>query len=177
MSRVANNPIDLPDGVKASVVDGVVTVKGGKGEAVLTLNPSVGVDKDDEVLRVSAKLNSRASRAMAGTTRALVNNMVQGVSQGWERKLQLQGVGYRAQSKGRVLNLQLGFSHPIDFKLPEGVEVTTPSQTEIVVSGVDKQLVGQVSAEIRSFRPAEPYKGKGVRYMDERVRRKEAKKK
>ena len=177
MSRVANNPIDLPDGVDASIVDGVVTVKGGKGEAVLILNPFVVVDKGEEMLRVSAKSDSRASNAMAGTTRALVNNMVLGVSRGWERKLQLQGVGYRAQSKGRVLNLQLGFSHPIDYELPDGVGVTTPSQTEIIVSGVDKQLVGQVSAEIRNFRPPEPYKGKGVRYVDERVRRKEAKKK
>jgi large subunit ribosomal protein L6 len=177
MSRVANNPIDLPDGVDASVANGVITVKGSKGEAVLTLNSVVEIDQQEEVLRVSAKSHSRAAKAMAGTTRALVNNMVLGVSVGWQRKLELQGVGYRAQSKGRILNLQLGFSHPIDFELPEGVDVATPTQTEIVVSGVDKQLVGQVSAEIRSFRPPEPYKGKGVRYADERVRRKEAKKK
>ena len=177
MSRVANNPIDLPDGVDASVANGVITVKGSKGEAVLTLNSVVEIDQQEEVLRVSAKSHSRAAKAMAGTTRALVNNMVRGVSVGWQRKLELQGVGYRAQSKGRILNLQLGFSHPIDFELPEGVDVATPTQTEIVVSGVDKQLVGQVSAEIRSFRPPEPYKGKGVRYADERVRRKEAKKK
>ena len=123
------------------------------------------------------KSKAREAFALAGTTRALVSNMVLGVTQGWERKLLLQGVGYRAQAQGKKLNLQLGFSHPIEYLLPEGIDVVTPSQTEIVVSGVDKQLVGQVSAEIRAFRPPEPYKGKGVRYADEHVRRKEAKKK
>ena len=177
MSRVANSPIALPDGVEAKVDARQVTVKGGKGEAKLALNADVSVSQEDNVLTFSAVSNARTARAMAGTTRALVNNMVIGVSQGWERKLELQGVGYRAQARGRTLNLQLGYSHPIDYALPDGVDVATPSQTEIVVTGVDKQLVGQVSAEIRAFRPPEPYKGKGVRYADERVRRKEAKKK
>lgn len=177
MSRVANNPVELPDGVEASVAGSLVTVKGGKGEASLAVNSQVQVTQEDNVLTVAASSGARSARAMAGTTRALVNNMVIGVSQGWERKLELQGVGYRAQARGRSLNLQLGFSHPVDYALPDGVDVATPSQTEIVVTGVDKQLVGQVSAEIRGFRPPEPYKGKGVRYADERVRRKEAKKK
>ena len=125
----------------------------------------------------AACAGGKAAAALAGTTRALVANMVTGVSEGFERKLQLQGVGYRAQAQGKKLNLQLGFSHPVEYELPEGIEVSTPSQTEIVVTGINKQLVGQVSAEIRAFRPPEPYKGKGVRYEGERVRRKEAKKK
>ena len=177
MSRVANNPIELPKGVEAKIGAGTFSVKGGKGEASMQVHPDVKIDQEDNILKVSANSGSRAARALAGTMRALMNNMVHGVSDGWERKLELQGVGYRAQARGKTLNLQLGFSHPVDYQLPDGVDVTTPSQTEIIVSGVDKQLVGQVSAEIRAFRPPEPYKGKGVRYADERVRRKEAKKK
>lgn len=177
MSRVANNPISVPSGVDVSIADGQVKVKGGKGSLELRLHAAVQLANDDGVLKVAARDGSREAQAQAGTTRALVNNMVVGVSEGFEKRLILNGVGYRAQSKGKSLNLQLGFSHPIDYALPDGVTVETPSQTEIIVSGVDKQLVGQVSAEIRAFRPPEPYKGKGVRYSDERVRRKEAKKK
>ena len=177
MSRVANNPISVPDGVEVTLSDDAVTVKGTKGTASLNVVPSVEVQQQDNVLSVRARSGDRSAKALAGTTRSLVNNMVIGVSTGFEKRLQLQGVGYRAQAQGNRLNLQLGFSHPIDYQLPEGIEVQTPSQTEIIVTGVDKQLVGQVSAEIRAFRPPEPYKGKGVRYLDERVRRKEAKKK
>ncbi len=142
----------------------------------LTLHKSVAVEQKDGVLNVAPKTDSRGDWAMAGTFRALINNMVQGVSSGFEKKLSLIGVGYRAQAQGKTLNLNLGFSHPIDYSVPEGVTVETPSQTEIVVSGCDKQKVGQVAAEIRAYRPPEPYKGKGVRYVDEYVARKEAKK-
>jgi large subunit ribosomal protein L6 len=159
-------------------VDGQhISVKGSKGELDLNVHQDVEITQNDGALQVAARSPEKRSRAMAGTTRALVFNMVTGVSTGFERRLQLQGVGYRAQAQGKKLNLQLGFSHPVEYELPEGISVETPSQTEIVVTGTDKQLVGQVSAEIRAFRPPEPYKGKGVRYANERVRRKEAKKK
>ena len=175
MSRVANNPVNLPSGVEVKV-DGVnVTVKGGKGSLELTLTDGVQLNQDDNVLTIA--YDSDKEKAMAGTTRALVNNMVIGVSEGWEKKLVLNGVGYRAKASGKTVNLTLGLSHPVDYELPEGVSAETPSQTEIVVKGIDKQAVGQAAAEIRSFRPPEPYKGKGVRYADEYVRRKEAKKK
>jgi large subunit ribosomal protein L6 len=141
------------------------------------LHKDVEVEQADGTLTFGARSGSKEARAMSGTTRAIVSNMVKGVSEGWEKRLQLQGVGYRAQAQGKKLNLQLGFSHPVEYELPEGVKAETPTQTEIVISGVDKQLVGQVSAEIRAYRPPEPYKGKGVRYAGERVRRKEAKKK
>lgn len=180
MSRIANNPIALPSGVEINVSDQEVSVKGGKGTMSMRLHPLVGLEKDDGELRVTTnagKGEEKQAIALAGTMRSLVSNMVTGVSNGWEKKLALQGVGYRAQAQGRKLTLQLGFSHPVEYELPEGIEAETPSQTEIVIKGVDKQLVGQVSAEIRSFRPPEPYKGKGVRYADEYVRRKEAKKK
>jgi large subunit ribosomal protein L6 len=154
-----------------------MTVKGAKGVMTLRLHEQVAVEQQDGVLNVSPKADDQASWAMAGTMRALVNNMVSGVSQGFDRKLELVGVGYRAQAKGKVLNLSLGFSHPVDYPVPEGIEITTPSPTEIIVSGCDKQKVGQTAAEIRSYRPPEPYKGKGVRYSDEHVVRKEAKKK
>jgi large subunit ribosomal protein L6 len=142
-----------------------------------SVHPKVKVAQEGRELKVGPVQESKDSWALAGTTRALVNNMVVGCGGGFERKLTLVGVGYRAQAKGKVLNLSLGFSHPIDYPVPEGIEVTTPSPTEIIVSGVDKQKVGQVASEIRSFRPPEPYKGKGVRYADEHVLRKEAKKK
>ncbi len=175
MSRVANNPVNLPSGVEVKV-DGVnVTVKGGKGSLELVLTDGVQLNQDDNVLTIA--YDSDKEKAMAGTTRALVNNMVIGVSEGWEKKLVLNGVGYRAKASGKTVNLTLGLSHPVDYELPEGVSAETPSQTEIVVKGIDKQAVGQAAAEIRSFRPPEPYKGKGVRYADEYVRRKEAKKK
>ena len=177
MSRVANNPVGIPSGVELKLEGQSISVKGAKGALAHEVHPSVEVAQDDGTLTFAARDNAKTSRALAGTTRALVNNMVQGVSEGFERKLQLQGVGYRAQAQGKKLNLTLGFSHPVEYPLPEGIDVETPSQTEIVVKGADKQLVGQVAAEIRKFRPPEPYKGKGVRYADERVRRKEAKKK
>ena len=152
-------------------------MKGAKGALELKLHPSVEVIQDSGELRFAARNGDQQTRAMTGTTRALVNNMVLGVSQGFERKLQLVGVGYKAQAKGKVLNLALGFSHPIDYELPEGIVAETPNQTDIVLKGIDKQLLGQVAAEIRDFRRPEPYKGKGVRYADEVVLRKEAKKK
>lgn len=183
MSRIANSPIRLPDGVDVAVVavesgdTTVVKAKGAKGALSLGISPEVDVRQEDGMLVFAPRTGSRSARALAGTTRSLVNNMVVGVSEGFEKHLRLEGVGYRAQARGRRLNLQLGFSHPVDYELPEGIEVQTTTPTEIVVKGIDKQLVGQVSAEIRGFRPPEPYKGKGVRYADERVRRKEGKKK
>lgn len=177
MSRVANNPVPLPSGVEVKLDGQQINVKGSRGAMEFSVHPQVQVVQDGGEIKVAARGGARSARALAGTTRALVNNMVIGVSEGFEKRLTIQGVGYRAQVQGRKLNLQLGFSHPVEFEIPDGVEAQTPSQTEIVLSGVDKQLIGQVAAEIRSFRPPEPYKGKGVRYSDERVRRKEAKKK
>lgn len=177
MSRVAKNPVKLPAGVEVKLAGQQLSVKGIKGSLEIRLHPVVEVRQEEGELRFAARNGDQQSRAMAGTTRALVNNMVAGVSQGFERKLQLVGVGYRAQAKGQVLSLALGFSHPVDYSLPAGVTAETPSQTDVVLKGIDKQLLGQVAAEIRGFRPPEPYKGKGVRYVDEVVRRKEAKKK
>ena len=177
MSRVAKNPVKLPAGVEVKLNGQLLSIKGAKGALELKLHSSVEVIQDAGELRFAGRNGDQQTRAMAGTTRALVNNMVLGVSQGFERKLQLVGVGYKAQAKGKVLNLALGFSHPIDYELPEGIVAETPSQTEIVLKGIDKQLLGQVAAEIRDFRRPEPYKGKGVRYADEVVLRKEAKKK
>lgn len=174
MSRVAKNPIQLPKGVDVDVSGAQVSVKGPKGELSLNLHPAVNLEQKDGVIRVQWKTDK--DLAMAGTYRALVSNMVTGVSEGFQKKLQLVGVGYRAQLQGKDLNLALGFSHPVNYVAPEGITIETPSQTEIIVTGCDKQRVGQVAAEIRSFRPPEPYKGKGVRYSDERVVRKEAKK-
>jgi large subunit ribosomal protein L6 len=177
MSRVAKSPIALPSGVSAKQEGEMLKVKGPKGELSLKLHPLVEFKEADSTLNLSPVSEDKQAWAMAGTMRALVNNMVTGVSQGFERKLQLVGVGYRAQAGGKSLNLSLGFSHPIDYPVPDGISIATPSATEIVVSGSDKQRVGQVAAEIRAFRPPEPYKGKGVRYADEHVMRKEAKKK
>ena len=177
MSRVANNPVVLPSGVEVKLNGQEVEVKGSKGTLHHTIHPTVEVTQDDNKLRFAPRNNAKKSRALAGTTRALLNNMVTGVSKGFEKKLQLIGVGYRAQAQGQKLNLTLGFSHPVEYELPEGVTAETPSQTEVVVKGIDKQRVGQAAADIRAFRPPEPYKGKGVRYADEAVRRKEAKKK
>lgn len=174
MSRIAKSPITLPQGVELKINGSEISVKGPKGNLVTHLHPAVSLEQEEEGFRVTWK--AQRDVAMAGTFRALVNNMVTGVSDGFEKKLQLVGVGYRAQAQGNKLNLALGFSHPIDYAVPDGVSVETPSQTEIVVKGCDKQQVGQVAAEIRAFRPPEPYKGKGVRYADERVVRKEAKK-
>jgi large subunit ribosomal protein L6 len=177
MSRIAKAPINLPTGASVSKEGQVVKVTGPKGELSWTVHDLVAVSQEDGALAVSPRNESQQCWALAGTTRALLNNMVVGVTQGFERKLTLVGVGYRAQASGSKLILNLGFSHPIDYPVPAGIQVQTPSQTEIVVSGADKQQVGQVAAEIRSFRPPEPYKGKGVRYADEHVIRKEAKKK
>ncbi len=177
MSRIANAPIEIPKGVETTLLGSVISVKGSKGNLQLDLHELVGVAQDGDVLNVSAKDESRQAGALAGTFRSLISNMVVGVSEGFQRKLELQGVGYRAKAQGKTVNLTVGYSHPIDYALPEGVTAETPSQTEIVISGADKQLVGQVAAEIREFRPPEPYKGKGIRYADERVYRKEAKKK
>lgn len=177
MSRVAKSPIALPSGTSVKMADQSISIKGPKGEIALNLHPDVAVNEEDSQLKIAPKSESKSAWAMAGTFRSLVNNMVHGVSQGFEKKLQLVGVGYRAQAGGKSLNLNLGFSHPVDYPVPEGISIATPSATEIVVSGSDKQRVGQVAAEIRAFRPPEPYKGKGVRYVDEHVVRKEAKKK
>ena len=177
MSRVANSPIALPSGVEVNIAAGEISVKGSKGNMQLALHDYVSVAQEDGSLKVAPIKESKDHWAMAGTFRALINNMVTGVTNGFEKKLALVGVGYRAQAQGQKLNLSLGFSHPVEYPVPEGVKVETPSQTEIVVSGCDKQKVGQVAAEIRAYRPPEPYKGKGVRYADEHVVRKEAKKK
>lgn len=177
MSRIAKAPVPVPKGVDVRLEDGRVLVKGAKGALTLPLAAEIEVKSEDGVLTFAPRSPSRQARALAGTIRSLVKNMVTGVSVGFEKRLELQGVGYRAQAQGRRLNLQLGFSHPVDYDLPDGIEVETESQTQIVVKGIDKQLVGQVSAEIRAFRPPEPYKGKGVRYLGEHVRRKEGKKK
>jgi large subunit ribosomal protein L6 len=177
MSRVAKNPIPLPSGVEVQFQGQLVNVKGGKGALDFRIHDEVEVSQEGDALQVRARSETAQSRAQSGTARAVLSNIVTGVSQGWIKRLIIQGVGYRAQAQGRTLNLQLGFSHPVEYTLPEGIEVQTPTQTEVVVSGADRQLVGQVAAEIRAFRPPEPYKGKGVRYADEQVRRKEAKKK
>lgn len=176
MSRVASNPVTLPTGVEVKLDGQVISVKGVKGKLELDVHRTVEIVEENGAYTFAPRSSEKLARAMAGTMRALMNNMVIGVSEGFEKKLVLQGVGYRAQAQGKQLNLRLGFSHPVEYQLPDGVEVQTPTQTEIVVSGIDKQIVGQVSAEIRNFRPPEPYKGKGVRYADERVRIKEAKK-
>ena len=175
MSRVANNPVSLPKGVEVNINGSSVSVKGGKGTMEMTLTDGIGIDVNEGVAQITFDFDT--NRAMAGTTRALLNNLVVGVSDGWEKKLVLNGVGYRAKAAGKTVNLNLGLSHPVDYELPEGLSAETPTQTEIVIRGTDKQAVGQAAAEIRSFRPPEPYKGKGIRYADEYVRRKEAKKK
>ena len=177
MSRIASSPVAIPNGVQVNMSGKDILVKGGKGTLEMTINDNVEVTQEENELKFAAVGGGKSSVAMSGTTRALVNNMVVGVSEGFEKKLVLNGVGYRAKASGKSLNLTLGFSHPVDYQLPEGVTAETPSQTEIVVKGIDKQAVGQAAAEIRAFRPPEPYKGKGVRYEDEYVRRKEAKKK
>ncbi|MFE8072948.1 50S ribosomal protein L6 [Marinobacteraceae bacterium S3BR75-40.1] len=177
MSRIANNPVKLPSGVEVQLAGQDIQVKGSKGSLQMQIHELVEVKQEDGQLLFAPRSQVKKARALAGTFRALVNNMVVGVSTGFERKLQLVGVGYRAQAQGQKLNLTLGFSHPVEYELPEGVTAETPSQTEVVVKGIDKQKVGQVAAEIRAYRPPEPYKGKGVRYADELVRRKEAKKK
>lgn len=177
MSRIAKAPITIPSGVDIKVNGNNLTVKGSKGQLSFDFDPSVSVEIVDNVASMVWNKDDKKATAQAGTARAIVNNMVTGVSAGFERKLSLVGVGYRAQANGNVLSLSLGFSHPVDFQVPAGVSVETPSQTDIILKGSDKQLLGQVAAKIRAYRPPEPYKGKGVRYSDEHVARKEAKKK
>ena len=177
MSRIAKAPIELPSGVDVNIAGQDVTVKGKNGTLSISLNDAVAVNQADNVLTFEPREGATDGWAQAGTARAIVNNMVTGVADGFEKKLTLIGVGYRAQVQGSAINLTLGFSHPVVHNLPQGVTAETPSQTEIVLKSADKQLLGQVAAEIRAYRPPEPYKGKGVRYSDEYVRRKEAKKK
>lgn len=176
MSRVANNPITLPKGVEVTLGK-AISVKGPLGLLNQAMSSDVTVALNDGVMTFAPTSGSIQSNAMAGTMRALVNNMVQGVTKGFEKKLLLVGVGYRAQAQGDALNLTLGFSHPVVHKMPAGIKVETPTQTEILIKGVDRQSVGQVAADVRSYRPPEPYKGKGVRYSDEVVIKKETKKK
>jgi|TARA_B100000768_G_scaffold54930_1_gene53454 large subunit ribosomal protein L6 len=177
MSRVANNPVELPKGVEVSLDGSKISVKGAKGTLAMSVNSQVEIKQGDNVLTFAAVGQDASARAMSGTTRSLVSNMVTGVSQGFEKKLDLVGVGYRAQVQGSKINLTLGFSHPVVYELANGVTAETPSQTEILLKSSDKQKLGQAAAEIRAFRPPEPYKGKGVRISGEYVRRKEAKKK
>jgi len=177
MSRVAKAPVDLVSGVEVSIAGQDVTVKGKNGTLARTFNDLVAITQEENQLVIAPKAESTAGWAQVGTARSLLNAMVIGVSKGFEKKLELNGVGYRAQAQGSKLNLTLGFSHPVAYEMPAGLTVETPSQTEIIVKGADKQVVGQVAANIRAYRPPEPYKGKGVRYADEHVRRKEAKKK
>jgi large subunit ribosomal protein L6 len=177
MSRIANKPVEIPSGVEVNISGQTISVKGKNGSMSLDVNEMVTFKQEDNVLQFGGREGVVGSLAMAGTMRSLTNNLVIGVTEGFEKKLTLIGVGYRAQAQGNMLNLTLGFSHPVNYKLPEGITAETPSQTEIIIKGSDKQKVGQAAAEIRAFRPPEPYKGKGVRYADERVIRKEAKKK
>lgn len=177
MSRIAKMPITIPDGVEANVDGQSIHIKGAKGSFDYTVNDLVKISQNDNILDVKPRNDSdKKSWAMAGTMRALTNNMIVGVSEGFEKKLELVGVGYRAQAQGNKLNLTLGFSHPVVHDIPEGVTCETPSQTEIILKGIDKQIIGQTAAEIRAYRPPEPYKGKGVKYSDEHIVRKEAKK-
>ena len=177
MSRIAKKPVELIAGAEINISGQTITAKGKQGNLSMDLHETVSVKQEDNVLVFAPNDDSKDSMAMAGTMRSLVNNMVVGVTEGFTKQLQLIGVGYRAQMQGNVLDLSLGFSHPVKYAVPEGITIETPSQTEINVKGADKQKVGQVCAEIRAYRPPEPYKGKGVRYSDERVIRKEAKKK
>lgn len=177
MSRIAKQPVELPSGVELSINGRELSVKGPKGNLTMTLHDKVNVTQDENVLSFSPKDDQKSSMALTGTMRSVVSNIVTGVSTGYEKKLVLVGVGYRVQAQGKKLNLSLGLSHPVIYEVPEGIEVEIPSATEITVRGCDKQQVGQVCAEIRAFRPPEPYKGKGVKYLDEQIIRKEAKKK
>ncbi|HMK86150.1 MAG TPA: 50S ribosomal protein L6 [Steroidobacteraceae bacterium] len=177
MSRVASKPVDLPQGVSATVGADSVTVKGAKGSLTLVLKSGIKVEVKDKRLEVAAQSAAEGLDAVAGATRAHLQNMVAGVTKGYEKKLELVGVGYRAAVSAKSLTLTLGYSHLINYAIPEGITIETPSQTEIVVKGIDRQRVGQTAAEIRGFRPPEPYKGKGVKYVDEKISLKEAKKK
>lgn len=177
MSRVAKAPVEVPAGVEVTLNGQEIKVKGANGELSRIINSAVNVTIEDKLIRTTAKAEVAQSNAQAGTARAIINNMIVGVAQGFQKQLKLIGVGYRAQTSGQKITLNLGFSHPVEVELPKGITAETPSQTDLILKGADKQLVGQIAANIRSFRPPEPYKGKGVRYVDENVRRKEAKKK
>ena len=177
MSRIAKAPVNIPKGVEIDLVGNQLIIRGTNGQLSHTLNSAVNVNISNDVVQVEWNKDDKKATAQAGTARAILSNMVKGVSDGFEKRLTLIGVGYRAQAKENILSLSLGFSHPVDFFVPSGITVETPTQTEIIVRGNDKQLVGEVSAKIRAYRPPEPYKGKGVRYSDEHVVRKEAKKK
>ena len=177
MSRVARMPVPVPKGVEINLAAELISVKGPLGTLNQRVNPKVLITREGDELRFAAADESREASALSGTFRALVSNMVTGVTKGFERKLALVGTGYRAQAQGTNLNLSLGFSHPVVYRIPDGVKAETPTQTEIVIKGSDRQKVGQVAAEIRGYRPPEPYKGKGVRYSDEKVALKEVKKK
>ena len=177
MSRIGKAPVELPGNVEVNLGNSEISIKGPLGVLKRTLSPHVTVDRVEQELRVAPVGNSHAADAMSGTTRALLANMVHGVTKGFERKLLLVGVGYRAQAQGDKLNLTLGFSHPVVHPMPEGIKVETPTQTELLIKGIDKQVVGQIAAEVRAYRSPEPYKGKGVRYSDETVVLKETKKK
>jgi large subunit ribosomal protein L6 len=177
MSRIGKSPVIIPDKVEVNIASGEVSVKGPLGTLKRMINEVVTVKKEDGKLTFIPVDASQQANAMSGTARALLANMVQGVTKGFEKKLTLVGVGYRAQAQGAALNLTLGFSHPVVHKMPDGVKAETPTQTEILIKGIDKQLVGQVAAEVRAYRPPEPYKGKGVRYADEKITLKETKKK
>ncbi len=176
MSRVAKNPITIPDSVNLTFDNNIVKIKGNKGELDFNLHSLVSLEVNENVISIKYDENNQQSIALAGTTRSIINNMIIGVTDGFEKKLELIGVGYRAKATGKLLELTLGFSHPVKYQLPDEVEVETPSQTEVILKSHNKQVLGQAAAEIRSFRPPEPYKGKGVRYSDEQVKRKEAKK-
>ena len=177
MSRIAKYPVPVPKGVEVNLAGGSISVKGPLGTIARAADPNVGVQKEGESITFKALGNSNHANAMSGTMRALVAGMVTGVTKGFEKRLALVGVGFRAQAQGESLSLSLGYSHPVVHKMPKGINVATPTQTEIVISGVDKQLVGQVAAEVRAYRPPEPYKGKGVRYRDEVIVLTETKKK
>ena len=176
MSRIAKYPVSIPDKVEVNITGNTIKVKGKHGELQHEVHPLVSVTREDQLVKFSARSNSKMAKALSGTTRVLIQNLVDGVMEPYVRKLTIIGVGYRAAVQGKVLNLTLGFSHPVTFAIPEGITIETPIQTEIIIKGIDKQQVGQVAADIRAYRPPEPYKGKGVRYADEHIIRKEAKK-
>lgn len=177
MSRIAKQPVSFPESVQISIKDEeILHIQGQKGELELNLISQVAVKIESDQLLVNSTSKSKFSRAAAGTYRSLINNMVIGVTEGYKKELELVGVGYRAKTQGKMLNLTLGFSHPVNYQIPDGIEILTPSQTEVVINGIDKQKVGQVAAELRAIRPPEPYKGKGVRYKDEQITLKETKK-
>ena len=177
MSRIAKRPVQVPKNVTADVKGQEITIKGPKGTVSMTIHSEIEVAREGETLTVTPRSGSRFANTMSGTTSALITNMIEGVTSGYTRKLELVGVGYRAQAQGKKVNLTLGLSHPVVYEVPEGITIETPSQTEIIVKGIDSQKVGQVAAELRRFRQPEPYKGKGVRYTGERIVLKEAKKK